>query len=144
MTSSRIVSRSALTPCSASSACRRRARLSSVAVRKNFTSASGHTMVPVSRPSSTTPPGSAARRCSGVTLSRTSRRIERVEVASATAWLRISRVTSSPFSFTWPCSMVTSSGARCRASAAVSSSEIPARSTLSASARYMAPVGISS
>ena len=46
-------------PLAASSSKRRRARTSGRAVRKNFTSASGKTTVPMSRPSSTTPPLSA-------------------------------------------------------------------------------------
>src|SRR6185437_8401176 len=50
----------ALPPFSCNSLKRRRARASSVAVTKSLASASGQTTVPISRPSSTRPPGEVA------------------------------------------------------------------------------------
>ncbi len=63
-----------------------RALTSGDAVMKSFTSASGHTTVPMSRPSRTAPPGRAGeRRCSTRTARRTAGMAATIEAASPAA-----------------------------------------------------------
>ena len=76
---------------------RRRARSSADAVRKIFTSASGSTTVPMSRPSTTTVTDpSASSRCRSTSRVRTSGTADTAETAFVTASPRISAETSSP------------------------------------------------
>ena len=88
-------------PAAASSATRRRARSSVLAVRKNFASASGNTTVPMSRPSTTTPPAAPMRRCSPSSAARTSGSADTRDAPSDISGVRIAVVTSCPFSVTW-------------------------------------------
>ena len=70
-TSRRTSSNSAAVPRARSSSKRRCARTSTLAVRKNLASALGKTTVPMSRPSSTTPPAAPRFRCISSNASRT-------------------------------------------------------------------------
>ena len=86
-------SRSPLCACSSR---RRSARTSTAASRKIFSPASGKTTVPMSRPSITTPPLCAARRCSLTSTVRTPATTATLDAAWATAAVRICSVTSVP------------------------------------------------
>ena len=77
------------------------ARSSALAVRKNFASASGNTTVPMSRPSTTTPPSAPMRRCSPSRAARTSGSADTRDAPSEISGARIAAVTSFPFSVTW-------------------------------------------
>src|SRR5467141_345793 len=77
---------------------RRRARSSGVAVKKIFSGASGKTTVPMSRPSTTTPPSqsSTALRCWVFTQVRTSGMAANADTCLVTRSLRIAWSTSTP------------------------------------------------
>ena len=87
-------------PAARSSATRRRARSSAVAVRKNFASAFGKTTVPMSRPSTTTPPAPPIRRCRPSSAARTSGSAETRDAPSEISGVRIDEVSSSPLANT--------------------------------------------
>src|ERR1041385_1063559 len=93
-------SRGTSIPRSCNSFRRRAVRSSTFATRKIFRSASGTTTVPMSRPSITTPPSFASRRCCSTITSRTFLIALIRLTALVTAWLRIEGVTSRPFTLT--------------------------------------------
>lgn len=94
MSASRVASMSA----PFSSPLRRAARASGEAVRKIFRSASGSTVVPMSRPSTTMPAGAdpARVRCSSVIRARTSGTALTALTLEVTSWVRIGPATSVP------------------------------------------------
>src|SRR2546428_495135 len=125
-------------PFSASSAWRRCALASSEAVRKNFTSASGKTTVPMSRPSSTAPRGAARprSRCSWSSFCRTTGRAETTLAPRLISGVRIASVTSSPRSRTRsPRNVSPRPASRRRARPGSSSQETPARCAANATER---------
>ncbi len=81
-----------------SSPLRRAARASAEAVRKTFRSASGSTVVPMSRPSTTMPvrADAARERCSSVIRARTSGTALTALTREVTSWPRIGTDTSTP------------------------------------------------
>lgn len=87
-----------LTSAPFSSPLRREARASGEAVRKIFRSASGSTVVPMSRPSTTIPSWAAAaiERCSSVIRVRTSGTALTALTLEVTSWVRIGPATSVP------------------------------------------------
>ena len=125
---------------------RLRARASGLAVRKTFTSASGKTTVPMSRPSATTSPLSPSARWWATMTSRTAGTAETGETARSTSAARICSVTSSPLARTrWPDSDATSSMEAARATSATASASAgstPERRHSSATLRYIAPVSM--
>src|SRR2546428_629255 len=125
-------------PFSASSAWRRCALASSEAVRKNFTSASGKTTVPMSRPSNTAPRGAARprSRCSWSSFCRTTGRAETTLAPRLISGVRIASVTSSPRSRTRsPRNVSPRPASRRRARPGSSSQETPARCAANATER---------
>ena len=83
-------------------AARRRARSPGSAVRKTFSSASGATTVPMSRPSATQSPRRISPRCLATSASRTPGSAATREAASETSGVRIAALTSRPSSSTRP------------------------------------------
>ena len=81
--------------------------------------------------------------CSGVTFARTDASVVMSDVTWATSRLRMGSVTSSPSSKTCPAATTIERGARWSRSSGPSRAGTPARMTLSARARYIAPVGTS-
>ena len=128
------------TPVCAGSLARRRARSSGDASRYSFTSASGNTTVPMSRPSITIPPPAPICRCCSTSTARTRGSRATPAAARSISGVRIARVTSIPSIVT--CVPVTSMRARSAsaATAASSSSGTPSRSAFQPTARYIAPL----
>ena len=125
---------------------RRSPRTSGAASRKIFTSASGNTLVPMSRPSITTPPAAPICRCRATIQARTPGCTETFDAASVTSRSRMRALTSMPSSSTRLPSIV-GCKVMCERSASATSAVSFSKSTssstaLSASARYMAPVSI--
>ena len=131
-------------PFSRSSAVRRLARTSTLAVRNTFASAFGSTTVPMSRPSITTGSRAAISRSITRTRCRTASSRANALAALPISSRRISALTSRPSTKTCctPSAMQRSSrrfGAALL-TAALSSGEIPCSSSESAAARNSAPV----
>ncbi len=129
-----------------SSALRRAARTSGEAVRKILTSAAGSTVVPMSRPSATIPPGASAAivRCNSVIRVRTSGTALTALTAAVTSEVRIAAETSAPSTvIVGACGSVpeTIRGlSEAAATAAGSFTSTPLASIHHVMARYWAPV----
>lgn len=87
-------------PAATSSRCRRWALTVGSASRKNFTSAEGNTLVPISRPSATTAPPCPICRWMGSSQARTAGIAETTDAAADTAGVRRSPLTSLPLTNT--------------------------------------------
>src|SRR5262249_7959796 len=128
--------------------CRKRRvpRVSGAASRKIFTSASGNTLVPMSRPSITMPPPAPIPCWRQTIHSRTGGCTDTLEAASVTSCRRMRSVTSAASSSTWlpsPCGRNSIRDRRASSARASPSSSATCFSiAFSANARYMAPVSI--
>ena len=119
------------------------ARSSGAASRKTLTLASGKTTVPISRPSMTTLSDSAIRRCWATSAARTGPNAATLDAADEISVVRITSVTSSPFSTIRRSGRNSISAVSAnRSRSATSSNDRPRRRPNSATARYMAPVSI--
>jgi hypothetical protein len=129
-----------------SSPLRRAARASGDAVRKIFRWASGSTVVPMSRPSTTMPCAAEAaiERWSSVIRARTSGTALTALTLEVTSWVRIGPATSTPSTvIVGPCGSVpeTISGLPAAAAIAAGSSvSMPLLTIHQVIARYWAPV----
>jgi hypothetical protein len=88
------VDESSRAACACNSKVRRCARVSRLAIRKNFAWAAGKTTVPTSRPSATTLAWVATRRCMSSSPARTSGSADTRDAPSEISGLRMSSVTS--------------------------------------------------
>ncbi len=126
-------------PVWAGSLARRRARSSGAASRNSFTSASGKTTVPISRPSMTMPPSAPSSRWRSTSTARTGACRATIAAAASISGVRMARVTSCPSIATPPDSWMSARRANAATDSAFDKSS-PSCSAIHATARYIAPV----
>ncbi len=110
-------------------------------MRNTLSEASGNTTEPMSRPSMTPPPRSAAQaRCRRTISARTAGLAATVLTARVTSGPRISMVASTPSTETALSATAMSRSATMPATSVASAGSMPRRRAAKVTARYMAPV----